>query len=422
MRILHTSDWHLGQHFMGKTREQEHRQFIDWLLATVRQQKVDVIIIAGDIFDTGVPPSYARTLYNDFVTELQTVSQCQLVVLGGNHDSVATLHESRSLFACLNTTVVGAAGSEPEKQVLVLKDQEGTPGAVLCAIPYIRPRDVLTSRAGESGEDKQKALLDAMTDHYKSVYLAAEKEAKGLGVPIIATGHLTTVGGQLSESVREIYIGTLSAFPVSAFPPADYIALGHLHRGQTVSGHDHIRYSGSPIPLSFDESSSGKQVLLVDFNEDCLKGIQSVDVPLYRRLESLHGDFDSIIAQVQEIADKKQTEDLTPWLEIVIDDSNWVSDLQNRIETLVSELPPVEVLRVRRKKQQAKKSLVLENRETLAELTEADVFARRLDLEELDEEASTKLTIAFNQIVAEINEDDPVEAVIVQRNTQEETA
>ncbi len=149
MRILHTSDWHLGQHFMGKTREQEHRLFLDWLLETVRQKKVDAVVIAGDIFDTGVPPSYARTLYNQFIVELQAAGKCQLVVLGGNHDSVATLHESRSILACLNTSVIGAAGDDPAKQVVVLKDRKGRPGLVLCAIPYIRPRDVLV-RPGDS--------------------------------------------------------------------------------------------------------------------------------------------------------------------------------------------------------------------------------------------------------------------------------
>ena len=159
MRILHTSDWHLGQHFMGKTREQEHRLFLDWLLDTVQRDKVDAVIIAGDIFDTGVPPSYARTLYNQFVVELQAAGQCQLVVMGGNHDSVATLHESRGLLACLNTTVIGAASDDVAKQVVELTQRNGEPGAVLCGIPYIRPRDVLVSQSGDSGEDKQKALL-----------------------------------------------------------------------------------------------------------------------------------------------------------------------------------------------------------------------------------------------------------------------
>ena len=250
MRILHTSDWHLGQHFMGRSREAEHQGFLDWLVEQVQEQQVDALIIAGDIFDTGTPPSYARRLYSRFIVNLQNTPCQQLVVVGGNHDSVATLNESRELLACLNTFVVGGVSKDPREQLLVLKNSQGNPGAVICAIPFIRPRDVLESQAGESGESKQQALQQAIADHYQAIYAEAEILA-GDRLPIIATGHLTTVGGQLTESVREIYIGTLSAFPVSGFPQAEYIALGHLHRPQIVAKQEHIRYSGSPIPLSF---------------------------------------------------------------------------------------------------------------------------------------------------------------------------
>ncbi|WP_281648430.1 exonuclease subunit SbcD [Parendozoicomonas sp. Alg238-R29] len=420
MRILHTSDWHLGQHFMGKTREQEHRLFIDWLLNTVKQKQVDALVIAGDIFDTGVPPSYARSLYNQFIVELQKVGSCQLVVLGGNHDSVATLNESRSLLACLNTTVIGAASTDPESQIVVLNRANGKPGAVLCGIPYIRPRDVLVSHAGDSGESKQQALLAAMTEHYQAVYQQAEKKAKKLGLPIIATGHLTTVGGKLSESVREIYIGTLSAFPASAFPPADYIALGHLHRGQTVSSHDHIRYSGSPIPLSFDESSGQKQVLLVDFDGESLSKVTPVDVPLFRKLASLKGDMDSLTAQLEKLASQKTEEQLTPWIEVVVEGDAWVSDLQNRIQDVTDNLP-IEVLRVRRKRQESSSNLSRGDRETLAELKVADVFARRLGNEELGEKSGKALSQAFQEIIAEIEEEKLLGSVI-QKSIQEENA
>ncbi|CAM3584887.1 exonuclease subunit SbcD [Parendozoicomonas haliclonae] len=419
MRILHTSDWHLGQHFMGKTREQEHRLFLDWLLNTVKEHRVDAVIIAGDVFDTGVPPSYARTAYNQFIVDLQRAGdgRCQLVVLGGNHDSVATLHESKSLLSCLNTVVVGGAGQDPEQQVMVLNDREGQPGAVLCAVPYIRPRDVLASRAGDSGEDKQQALLTAMTEHYRAVYQHAERQAELLKVPVVATGHLTTVGGKLSESVREIYIGTLSAFPASAFPPASYIALGHLHRGQKVSDHDHIRYSGSPIPLSFDECSAGKQVLLVDFVGDRLEAITELDIPLFRRLASLSGDIESLKAQLQSIADEKAADDLNPWVEIQVDDKSWINDLQSVIEAFTAELP-VEVLRVRRKRQQAAATLALEERETLAELQVEDVFTRRLQIAELDEKSSEKLTGAFRELVAELEDEKLLGEVIEHKSSK----
>lgn len=146
MRILHTSDWHLGQNFYSKSREAEHQAFLDWLLETAQTHQVDAIIVAGDVFDTGSPPSYARTLYNRFVVNLQQTG-CHLVVLAGNHDSVATLNESRDIMAFLNTTVVASAGHAPQ----ILPRRDGTPGAVLCPIPFLRPRDIITSQAGLNG-------------------------------------------------------------------------------------------------------------------------------------------------------------------------------------------------------------------------------------------------------------------------------
>lgn len=153
MRILHTSDWHLGQNFYSKSREAEHQAFLDWLLETAQTHQVDAIIVAGDVFDTGSPPSYARTLYNRFVVNLQQTG-CHLVVLAGNHDSVATLNESRDIMAFLNTTVVASAGHAPQ----ILPRRDGTPGAVLCPIPFLRPRDIITSQAGLNGIEKTAAF------------------------------------------------------------------------------------------------------------------------------------------------------------------------------------------------------------------------------------------------------------------------
>ena len=166
LRLLHTSDWHLGQHFMGKSRQAEHQAFCAWLLEQVRLHRVDVVLIAGDIFDTGAPPSHAREQYNRFVVALRDTG-ARLVVLGGNHDSVAMLGESRELLACLDTWVVPAAMENPADQVLLLPNRDGEPGALLCAIPFLRARDLLRSEAGQSAEDKQRSLQDAIAAHYR---------------------------------------------------------------------------------------------------------------------------------------------------------------------------------------------------------------------------------------------------------------
>ena len=408
MRILHTSDWHLGQHFLGKSREAEHQLFLDWLVALVQAQSVDALIIAGDIFDTGTPPSYARRLYSRFIVNLQNTCCRQLIVVGGNHDSVATLHESKELLACLNTFVVGGVSKDHREQVLVLNNHHGAPGAVICAIPYVRPADVLRSQSGESGESKQQALQQAIANHYQTIYAEAEKLANGT-LPIIATGHLTTVGGQLSESVREIYIGTLAAFPVAAFPDAQYIALGHLHRAQLVAKQEHIRYCGSPIPLSFDEASSEKLVNIVHFNGATLEKVESIPVPVFRPLISLKGSLDSIDQQLTDLGRQPWQAPLNPWLEVEITTENYLHDLQNQVEQRVlahKELATCELLRVRKKRTRLQAAFTARD-QSLAELSVTDVFVQRLKQETLSDEQQQQLTSAFQEILEAVHSATP---------------
>ncbi|MFV9684439.1 exonuclease subunit SbcD [Pseudomonas sp. NY15367] len=398
LRILHTSDWHLGQHFMGKTRQAEHQAFCAWLLQQVRTHEVDVLLIAGDVFDTGSPPSYAREQYYRLIVDLRDAG-CALVVLGGNHDSPAMLGESRSLLAQLGTQVVPGVGLDPAEQVLVLRDRTGQPGAILCAIPFIRPREVMASQAGQSAQDKQLSLQQAIAEHYRTLYELAlgRREALGSALPIIATGHLTTVGASASESVREIYVGSLEAFPTSAFPPADYIALGHIHRPQKVGGLEHIRYSGSPIALSFDEARQQKEVLLLDFGAAALQSITPLPVPVFQPIASLRGSLKELADAIADLA-TQGTPERPVWLEVQVSTDDYLSDLQSRINAHCEGLP-VEVLRIRRERGNAAASLASEARETLDELSVEDVFARRLQQETLDQGDTQRLQALYRQVL-----------------------
>ena len=409
MRILHTSDWHLGQHFMGKSRQAEHQALIDWLVAQVAEQAVDAVLVAGDIFDTGTPPSYARELYSQLVVRLHTAGVA-LLLLGGNHDSVATLGESRVLLAQLGATVISASGDDPAAQVIVLPQRHGEPGCIVCAIPFIRPRDVLQSQAGQSAEDKQLSLQAAIQAHYNSVYEAASQRQKtletelGRKLPLIATGHLTTVGASTSESVREIYVGALEAFPTSAFPPADYIALGHIHRPQQVGGLEHIRYCGSPIPLSFDEAKQQKEMLLVDLDAGGLKAVTPLPVPRFQGLVSISGNLATLSGPIGAAAAEGSRERPT-WLEVTVAEDDYLADLAARIEAL-TEGWPVEVLRIRRQRGNATAQLAATSSETLDELSPHEVFARRLAQEELSEEMQQGLNLRFHSIVSALQGED----------------
>jgi len=402
MRILHTSDWHLGQNFYTKSRAPEHQAFLTWLRQTAADQQVDAIIVAGDIFDTGSPPSYARELYNRFVVELQQTG-CELIVLAGNHDSVATLNESRELLACLNTRVIASAQLQPEGQAIILNKRNGEPGAVLCPIPFLRPRDITKSRAGESGSEKQLQLLDAITLHYQACFDAACLLRGEQALPIIATGHLTALGVTKTDAVRDIYIGTLDAFPASHFPEADYIALGHIHRAQTVAQSEHIRYCGSPIPLSFDETGSPKVVNLVEFSGASLTKVTPLAVPVTQPLAMIKGTLAQIEQQLQQWRDAPA--EPKTWLDIEIVSDDFLHDMQRQIVALTEALP-VEVILLRRSREQRDLAIARLETETLSELSVAEVFERRLQSEALEESEAARLRTLFAQTLETMQQEE----------------
>ncbi len=445
MRIIHTSDWHLGQYFYGKSRAHEHQQFLNWLLIQAQAHNIDAIIVAGDIFDTATPPSYARQMYFNFISEMQAVD-CQLIVLAGNHDSVSMLTESKALLSALSTRVIANVsdideGDNLTEQVFTIKNNQDQPLAVICAVPFIRPRDVIKSKVGQSATDKSKSLQQAIVDHYQALFNYAEQlvQESKLELPIIATGHLTALGVTTSDSVRDIYIGTLEALPSSAFPAADYIALGHIHRAQNVGKSEHIRYCGSPIALSFDEAKQNKRVLMVDFEQNKLATITDLLVPCFQPLAMVKTSMKNLSQDIEKVIEKaSNTEVLNSykrkiWLDIELSDSGLLSDLQPKISALVKDFP-VEVLLVRRDKQ-VRKGLMLQNQQdqsTLNELTLEEVFSSRLqqetwlhnhdgDTQASDTQASEQvlqrkahLQVLFKQAVAQVLEDE-----LVQRKGEE---
>ncbi|WP_261883027.1 exonuclease subunit SbcD [Vibrio pelagius] len=405
MKILHTSDWHLGQNFYNKSRKNEHQQFLDWLLQQVVEQSVDAIIVAGDIFDTSTPPSYAREMYNKFVVDCSKLN-CQLVLLGGNHDSVSVLKETQQLLKYMGTDVIPNTNEDYSTQVLPLKGKSGEVEALVCAIPFIRPRDVLTSQAGVSGVERQKQLGDAIKQHYASVYQAAVAQRKQYGesTPIVATGHLTAMGVQQSDSVRDIYVGNLDGFAADGFPPADYIALGHIHRPQVVAKQEHIRYCGSPIPLSFDELKSTKQVCIVEF-EQGQRTISQLNVPTFQPLAEIKGDLESIETQLNQYIGLDGEQSV--WLSIEVQTQDYLSDLQERVSRLTQDLN-VEVLQLRRAREKRNQTLNQESAETLSELSPMEVFEKRIALEEFETESEKarleRMTVTFKQVMTEVSD------------------
>ncbi|WLP95746.1 exonuclease SbcCD subunit D C-terminal domain-containing protein [Psychrobacter sp. M13] len=274
LTILHTSDWHLGRRLYGRLRYEEFEAFLNWLQETISARQVDVLIVAGDIFDTMTPSNRAQALYYEFLGKVSTLCCQHIVIVAGNHDSPTFLDAPSQVLKFLNVHIIGTACDDLNDEVLMLDDNNGEPLCVIAAVPYLRDRDVRGSQAGESADSKDANVIAGIRSHYDSVAQIAKDNQRQLSkvhkrhIPIIATGHLFAAGSKTTEDdgVRELYVGNLGKISAEMFDECfDYVALGHLHVPQRVGGCEHIRYSGSPIAMGFGEARQQKQVLLIQF-------------------------------------------------------------------------------------------------------------------------------------------------------------
>lgn len=408
MKILHTSDWHLGRALYGRRRYDEFASFLDWLEETLRTEKIDALIVAGDIFDTGTPSNRAQELYYRFLCRVSSSGCRHIVISSGNHDSPSFLDAPAALLRALNVHVIGTAAEDPADEVVILKDENENPELIVCAVPYLRDRDIRSMSPGESIDERNAKMVEGLKKHYQAVCDEAERrqtELSGTGekLPIVATGHLFTAGGQTVEGdgVRELYVGSLAHVESDVFPSViDYMALGHLHVPQRVGGCDHIRYSGSPLPMGFGEASQKKRVITVEFGE-MFPRIEEVFVPCFQELKRLTGSLEEIETGIRELAKSESG----AWLEIEYTEGAVAGDLREILEELCGNTE-LEILRIRNKRIMERVLHQGAEEETLDDLSEADVFRRCLDAHGVAEEEREELTASYSEILLSLHEDD----------------
>jgi len=335
MKILHTADWHLGHQLCKHSRKKEHQLFTSWLLDIIESNNISVLIISGDIFDSGFPPNYALAQYYDFLKRLSETCCHHAIIVGGNHDMPSTLNAPRDILKYFQIHVFGGAESDYQKQIIPIHDDNKKLYAIICAVPFLRARELKLNHAGETYTQKDRSLVRAMVNHYNQVATCAHtiNEKCLPKVPLIATGHLFTAGGKISDTERDLYIGQLKHMPVNMFPEIfDYIALGHLHQCQCLSQNPSTYYSGSPIPLSFNEARHKQYVLIVDFNNSNTANVRKEIVPRFRPLIKIRGHLQEIEEKLNNFS-HLSSNDLTPWLEIDIQDEK---PLPEMIENIIS--------------------------------------------------------------------------------------
>lgn len=405
LKVLHTSDWHLGRTLYGRKRYEEFEAFLNWLVETIQDNDVDVLLVAGDVFDTTTPSNRAQELYYRFLFRIAESCCRHVVIIAGNHDSPSFLNAPKTLLRALDVHVVGAKTESAEDELVVLSDKSGAVELIVCAVPYLRDRDIRLAEAGESIEDKEKKLLEGIRNHYSEVVsLAEQKRAEqGHDIPIVGMGHLFTAGGKTvdGDGVRELYIGSLAHVTSGIFPDSlDYVALGHLHVPQKVNDSELIRYCGSPIPMGFGEAKQQKRVCLIEFNSR-LASVQEVDIPKFRQLERVSGDWEAISNRVAELI----AADSAVWLEIVYQGSSVFSDLRERLDEVLDG-SQVEVLRIKNNRVIDRVLEQSSHEESLDELDLNQVFERCLDQHGVSDEQRVALRDAYREALASIHEDD----------------
>ncbi len=393
MKFLHTSDWHLGQKFLSNDREEEHRRALHWLAETVEGEQVDALIVAGDIFDIGNPPHYARRLYYDFLTRMLHSPCRHIVITGGNHDSPSMLDAPRDLLRALHVHVVGAATGNVEHEIIELRDPAGELEAVVAAVPFLRDGDLRASVAGEGAADRMEQIKKAILEHYRTVAAACEKY-RGSKVPIIATGHLYASGAAASDKQDNIYIGNMDNIDARQFPDLfSYVALGHIHRAQAVGGLERVWYSGSLIPLSFSETKDDKAVLAVSFEGAALKSVTPLPLPVFRRLKTIQGSIEEVEGSLRRFA-AKPGRDLTPWVEIIVEAEGLIPQLDTRLHEFTQGMN-LDVLKIRLLRPPGANEVATPEAIDLGALSPVEVFQQRCRRFAISQEEQQELETTF---------------------------
>ena len=394
MYILHTSDWHLGQNFMGKSRAEEHEAFLFWLLEIIKEKEIEVLLVSGDIFDTGTPPNYSLEIYYNFLKELSNIKTLiTTIITAGNHDSVSTLNAPKQLLEVLNVHVI-TTGDEDENVIIPINKNDDLI-SIVCAVPFLRDSVIRESLSGITISEKEKLANSGIKAYYENCYKKALELKEDKNIPIIAMGHLTTIGSRSSQSERDIYIGgTIDIGGDYLASMFDYVALGHLHINQIVGKNEHVRYSGSPIPLSFSESKNSQKVNLVSFTQNEMS-IEEIEVPLYRKLIVIKGNYETIKNELIKIEDKNS------WIEVHISDDNAMY-ANNEIRQLASKL---ELILLAVKIDKSEKQLKANDLKVISldELSVEQVFEKRLELENIeDKEFEKELLLNFKEVVSKV--------------------
>jgi exonuclease SbcD len=346
MRVIHTADWHIGQTLNGWSRETEHRAFLDRLHDLILREDVDVLLVAGDVFD-GINPSgeAQRLLYGAIARMVRARPHLQIILTAGNHDPAQRLEAPEALLNELGVHVLGTlrrgpGGVDLERHLIPLRDRDGVIRAHVLAVPFLRQADLPGLHLGAADGDEPAIMAAVRALHCEMTEAAV---ARCGGLPLLAMGHLTCSGGLASEGAeRRILIGGEHAVPPDVFPAElAYVALGHLHRPQSLDG-GRVRYSGSAFPLSASEIAYDHGVTLIDLAEGMVHRHIPIErpVPMHRIPVAGAGKLEDVLATLADLALSADTpREVHPFLYLSLMADRPVTQLSAEIEALMERTP-----------------------------------------------------------------------------------
>lgn len=400
MKIIHTADWHIGKMLYKHSLNDEIELFFDWLQFFIKTEKADVLLVSGDIFDLANPSHADLTLYYRFLRSLMD-THIQVIITGGNHDSISLLNAPKDILATLNIFVVGGADEDLTRELIPLHNNEGVIEAVVLAVPFLRDRDLRQSVQADLDEDREAILPLAIQRHYDAL-LALAREEYGPNIPVIAMGHFFVQGATQSDSERDIYVGHLQGISRSVFSEdLAYVALGHIHKPQAMDK-GRIRYSGSPVYLDFSEVNYEKGIELIHLNGQGVEDITTVNIPVFRELKRMSGTLEAVR---NELAGYEKSCPLPAFIELIIeteyrdpsvllDIENWVYEKNDQYKIIkhVIKMPT-----------SAHASLLPEHQsETIDTLSPLEILDRRLTGETLVDDMIPRIKGVYAELVSDI--------------------
>ncbi len=399
MKILHTADWHFGKQLHTYSLSEEMDLFVNWLIDVLQKEAIDILLISGDIFDVSNPANADKERYFSFLKRLRDL-KVKTIITGGNHDSVSYLNASKSYLKYDDIFVIGGATEHLEDEIISFEINGEK--AVVCAVPFLRDKDLRNTLSDQKFTSRQEAIKAGILQHYQDLRALVTK--KYPDVPTIAMGHLFAIGSVTSESERDIYIGNSGAVSAGVFQGFDYVALGHIHKPQVIAGNEMIRYSGSPIPLSFSEKKDEKQVVILSVEKGKIQSPKIVKIPKFRELKRFLGTLVEVKNKLSQFVNDSP---LPAFIELEIREEEYDFECVQQMNQFVENYNDSHTNQIIKPKisfKHGSKNVdnLYEEGTTIQDLSERDVFQKKIvaELPEAKESQKSELEETFNELLA----------------------